>query len=262
MEKYYDNVYIYFNCFSFIKSLGAFYDTHLNAVKNEEELFDEDSDFFLSYSRSRFCVPWNKLFIKFSNFCEKLDDFFFQSNLPGWAFHKDASNRLIKFDPLGREMFVKYIEVDEEHTIPIYLLFFFFFLPFHFLYLFFKDKYYFNLYGRRGGPSRNYEKYSYLLNFFIRIDIIKSLYFWEQYHYWSHEYMRNRWRATNYVHRYQKTWRRHASMESWYQISIYERIMRFESVAHENLFIILDLKYLICLHVFVLLFALILLFLI
>lgn len=74
-------------------------------------------------------------------------------------------------------MFVKYIEVDEEHTIPIYLLFFFFFLPFHFLYLFFKDKYYFNLYGRRGGPSRNYEKYSYLLNFFIRIDIIKSLYF-------------------------------------------------------------------------------------
>ena len=74
-------------------------------------------------------------------------------------------------------MFVKYIEVDEEHTIPIYLLFFFFFFSFHFLYLFFKDKYYFNLYGRRGGPSRNYEKYSYLLNFFIRIDIIKSLYF-------------------------------------------------------------------------------------
>jgi hypothetical protein len=113
-------------------------------------------------------------------------------------------------------MFVKYIEVDEEQSIPIYLLFFFIFVPFFFLYLFFKDKFNFNFYGRRGGPCRNYEKYSYFLNFLVRIDLIRSIYYWEQFHYWSHENMRNRWRATNYVNRHHKTWRRHASMESWY----------------------------------------------
>lgn len=74
-------------------------------------------------------------------------------------------------------MFVKYIEVDEEHTIPIYFLFFFIFLPIYFIYIYFRQKFYFNFYSRRAGPAKNYEKYSYLLNFMLRIDVFRQCIF-------------------------------------------------------------------------------------
>ena len=54
LEFYYDNIFIFYNCMTFIKSLGSYYDSNLNAIKNEEELMDEDSELFVSPSRSRF----------------------------------------------------------------------------------------------------------------------------------------------------------------------------------------------------------------
>jgi len=83
---------------------------------------------------------------------------------------------LIRFDPIDQENFVKYIEVEEEQPIPVYVLFFIVFLPFFCFYLIIKDQYNFNFYGRRGGPRRNYEKYSFMLNFVLRMETVRTMY--------------------------------------------------------------------------------------